>query len=244
MKRVVFTVFWLCAMSAAVCAQNNAQPEGVAVPVAAAGGGNTVASYGIGMNIGRGMRADGMQIQIDAFIQGLRDGLEGAAPKYPEEQVRTALETLRQQMQAKQEQQAAVAGDKNKREGEAFLANNKNVPGVKATASGLQYQVLQSGTGATPKATDTVRVHYHGTLLDGKVFDSSVKRGEPAEFPVDGVIPGWTEALQLMKVGDKWRLFIPPDLAYGARGAGNVIGPHAVLVFEVELLNVKPSAGR
>jgi FKBP-type peptidyl-prolyl cis-trans isomerase FklB len=242
MKRVVLMVVGLCAMSAMICAQDTSQPA--AAPAAGGPNDSPVASYGIGMNIGRGMRADGMQIQIDAFIQGLRDGLEGAQPKYPEGQLRAAFDALRQQMQAKQEQLAATVGDKNKREGEAFLANNKAAPGVKVTNSGLQYQVLQAGTGASPKASDTVRVHYHGTLLDGKVFDSSVKRGEPAEFPVDGVIPGWTEALQLMKVGDKWRLFIPAELAYGARGAGNMIGPNAVLVFEVELLDVKPTAGR
>jgi FKBP-type peptidyl-prolyl cis-trans isomerase FklB len=239
MRRVVFSVICLCVVSTAVYAQNSAQPA--AAPAAGEKGDGPVASYGIGMNIGRGMRSDGMQIEVDAFIQGLRDGLAGTPSKYPEEQIRTALESLRQQMMAKQQQQASVAGDKNKREGEAFLANNKTVQGVTTLPSGLQYQVIQAGTGASPKGSDTVRVHYQGTLLDGKVFDSSIKRGEPAEFPVDGVIPGWTEALQRMKVGDKWRIFIPSALAYGERGAGNVIGPNAVLVFEVELLGVKPA---
>jgi FKBP-type peptidyl-prolyl cis-trans isomerase FklB len=129
-------------------------------------------------------------------------------------------------------------GDKNKREGETFLVGNKTKEGVTTRPSGLQYQVLRSGTGASPKATDTVKVHYEGTLLDGKVFDSSIKRNEPAVFPVNGVIAGWTEAMQLMRVGDKWRLFIPSELAYGARGAGDLIGPNAVLIFDVELLDI------
>jgi FKBP-type peptidyl-prolyl cis-trans isomerase len=131
------------------------------------------------------------------------------------------------------------AGDKNKKEGEAYLAANAKKPGVKTTESGLQYKVLKAGDGATPKKTDTVRVHYHGTLTDGTVFDSSVERKQPAEFPVNRVIPGWTEALQLMKVGDKWQVTIPSDLAYGEQGTpGGPIGPNSVLVFEVELLDI------
>ena len=144
-------------------------------------------------------------------------------------------------MAAKQEQEMSKAqkqGEVNKQQGAAFLAANKSKPGVKTTASGLQYKVLKAGNGPTPKATDKVRTHYHGTLIDGTVFDSSVQRGEPAEFPVSGVIRGWTEALQLMKVGDKWQLFIPSELAYSARGAGGVIGPNSTLVFEIELLEI------
>ncbi len=127
------------------------------------------------------------------------------------------------------------------RRAKTFLAANAKKDGVKTTASGLQYKVIKSGTGKSPKATDTVKVHYHGTLIDGTVFDSSVERGEPVSFPVNGVIPGWTEALQLMKEGDKWQLFIPSKLAYGERGAGAKIGPNATLIFEVELLAVETS---
>lgn len=127
----------------------------------------------------------------------------------------------------------------NQKKGEQFLADNAKKEGVKTTASGLQYQVIKSGTGKTPGKKDTVKVHYHGTLVDGTVFDSSVDRGEPISFPVDGVIPGWTEALQLMKEGDKWKIFIPSNLAYGERGAGDKIGPNSALVFEVELLSVE-----
>jgi FKBP-type peptidyl-prolyl cis-trans isomerase FklB len=128
---------------------------------------------------------------------------------------------------------------KNKAEGEKFLADNKKKEGIKTTASGLQYKVIKDGTGKTPKATDTVSTHYRGTLISGKEFDSSYKRGEPAEFPVNGVIKGWTEALQLMKEGAKWQLFIPSELAYGERGAGQDIGPNSTLIFDIELLSVK-----
>jgi FKBP-type peptidyl-prolyl cis-trans isomerase FklB len=221
-------------------AQNTAQQSPAGAP-AAQGALSAAGSYGIGMNIGRSMRSDGMQLDVESLVQGLRDGLQGAQSKYPEDQIRAALETLQRDMQSKQQQQEQTMADANKREGEAFLANNKTREGVKTLPSGLQYEVLKQGTGPSPKATDTVQVHYHGTLVDGRVFDSSVKRGQPAEFPVNGVIPGWTEALQLMKVGDKWKIYLPSDLAYGPRGAGRVIGPNAVLVFEVELLSVKPA---
>jgi FKBP-type peptidyl-prolyl cis-trans isomerase FklB len=138
-------------------------------------------------------------------------------------------------MQAKE----AEAGAKNIKAGEAFLAENAKKDGVKTTASGLQYKVVKSGSGKTPGLNDTVKVHYHGTLIDGTVFDSSVDRGEPVTFPVNGVIPGWTEALQLMKVGDKWQLVIPAKLAYGENGAGGKIGPNSVLQFDVELLAIE-----
>jgi FKBP-type peptidyl-prolyl cis-trans isomerase FklB len=133
-----------------------------------------------------------------------------------------------------------TTGTATKRDaGEAFLAENAKKEGVKTTASGLQYKVIKSGTGESPKPTDTVKVHYHGTLIDGTVFDSSVQRGEPISFPVTGVIPGWVEALQLMKVGDKWQLFIPAKLAYGARSPSPLIGPNSTLIFEVELLGIE-----
>ena len=141
-------------------------------------------------------------------------------------------------MQAKQ----AESGEKNLKAGELFLAENGKKEGVKTTASGLQYKVVKSGSGKTPAVTDTVKVHYHGTLIDGTVFDSSVDRGEPVTFPVNGVIPGWTEALQLMKEGDKWQLVIPSKLAYGENGAGGKIGPNAVLQFDVELLGIEGDA--
>jgi len=197
------------------------------------------ASYGIGSNIGRGMKQDGIDINVDALVEGLKDALSGKEPKYTEAQLREAFGIVQRQLQARQMEKAKTAGDKNKKEGEAFLAANKKKEGVKSTESGLQYVVLKSGKGPSPKATDSVKTHYHGTLINGKVFDSSVERGEPISFPVNGVIKGWTEALQLMKVGDKWRVFVPSELAYGERGAGADIGPNSVLVFEIELLGIE-----
>jgi FKBP-type peptidyl-prolyl cis-trans isomerase FklB len=157
-----------------------------------------------------------------------------------DEEVKTAISGLQKDLQAKQQERAKVQGEKNKKEGEAFLAQNKTKAGVKTLPSGLQYKVITEGKGKTPKANDTVTVQYKGTLIDGTEFDSSYKRGQPATFPVNGVIKGWTEALQLMKEGSKWQLFIPADLAYGASGTpGGPIGPNAVLIFDVELVSIK-----
>lgn len=236
MRQLVWTIGF-SAIAAVASAQNNPETQ---IPIGKAT--DPVASYGIGHNVGRSMQADGIPLDAEAFVQGLRDGLAGAASKYPEEQVRAAIEALQRHMQAKQQEAAQNASVKNQRDGAAFLAANKDKPGIVTLPSGLQYQVIRAGTGPSPQAADTVKVHYTGTLLDGTVFDSSVERGQPAEFPVNGVIRGWTEALQRMKVGDKWKLFIPADLAYGDRGAGGVIGPGAVLTFDVELLDVKPAA--
>ncbi|MDA1052584.1 MAG: FKBP-type peptidyl-prolyl cis-trans isomerase [Planctomycetota bacterium] len=197
------------------------------------------ASYGIGTNIGRSLKADGLEINVEALAQGIKDVLANAAPRLTEAQVSVALKAFQQEMDAKAATRAKVAGEKNLREGKAFLATNKAKQGVVTLASGLQYAVLKIGKGPPPKVTDTVRTHYHGTLLDGTVFDSSVERNEPATFQVGGVIRGWTEALQLMQVGSKWRLFVPSELAYGPRGAGGDIGPHAVLIFDVELLAIE-----
>jgi FKBP-type peptidyl-prolyl cis-trans isomerase FklB len=201
-----------------------------------------ITSYGLGLNMGRSLKADGVDVDLETFLQGIRDGAQGAKPRYSDHLIQTAMVQFQHVMQAKQERQAASAGEKNAREGQAFLAKNKTKEGVQTTASGLQYEVLRAGNGATPKASDTVKVHYEGRLLDGTVFDSSIKRNQPAVFPVRGVIRGWTEALQLMKVGDKWRLFVPGDLGYGARGAGGAIGPNTVLTFDVELLGIEPPA--
>lgn len=245
MRAFVLTIMCVSLCAGTACAQKDAANNTDAEP-AAAGLEDVaaIASYGIGMQTGQSIKRDGVGIDLDAFIQGIRDGAEAAEPKYTEEQIRTALEAFKKGVQAKMEQGQQALGEKNLRDGKAFLAKNKTKEGVKSRPSGLQYEVLKSGKGASPKATDTVKVHYEGTLLDGTVFDSSIERKEPAVFPVNRVIPGWTEAMQLMKVGDKWRLVVPPDLAYGARGAGNDIGPNAVLIFEVELLGIESQAGK
>ena len=196
-------------------------------------------SYSFGLNIGFNFRKQNVELNPDAFMAGLRDALAGRNPALTEEQVREAMAAFEKDMQSKQQQ----AAEKNGAASEKFLADNKNKPGVKTTASGLQYKVVKEGSGESPKATDTVTVNYRGTLIDGTEFDSSYKRGQPATFPVSGVIKGWTEALQLMKPGAKYQLFIPANLAYGERGAGGDIGPNSALIFEVELLKVTPSSG-
>jgi len=197
-------------------------------------------SYAIGLNIGKSMKQDQVELDPDVLVRGIKDALTGAKPLLTDAQIQEAMAGFQKKMQAKQAEARKASGDKAKKEGEDFLADNKKKEGVVTRPSGLQYKVIKKGTGnRNPKATDTVVTHYVGTLLDGTEFDSSIKRGEPAEFEVGGVIPGWTEALQLMKVGDKWQVFVPAHLAYGERGAGRAIGPNETLVFEVELIAIK-----
>ena len=196
------------------------------------------ASYALGMNIGNGLRAQSVDIDPNTFAQGLKDALGGGKTLLTEDEARAALMQLQNDVRAKQEEKKKLEADKNKKEGDAFLAANKTKEGVVTLPSGLQYKVLTQGTGAKPAAADKVVCNYKGTLIDGKEFDSSSKHGGPATFSVNGVIKGWTEALQLMPVGSKWQLFVPSDLAYGERGAGSDIGPNATLIFEVELLSI------
>lgn len=195
-------------------------------------------SYLIGTNIGRSLKTDGVKIDLQLLIRGLTDAMEDKPLLLNDEQARATMIEFQQKAMAAENAERAALGEKNKQDGAAFLAKNKLDPQVVTRPSGLQYKVLTQGTGASPKLTDQVTVHYRGTLLDGTEFDSSYKRNEPATFGVGEVIGGWTEALQLMKVGDKWQLFIPSDLAYGPEGRGPVIPPNAMLVFEVELLAV------
>lgn len=196
-------------------------------------------SYSIGINIGNNVKQLPMEIDLDILYKGFKDAVSGGKSLLSEEEMRTVMTAFQKEMTAKQTEMMNSQGEKNKKEGEAFLAENKKKEGVKTLASGLQYKVIKEGNGKSPKATDKVSTHYQGTLIDGTEFDSSIKRGAPAEFPVNGVIPGWTEALQLMKVGSKWQLFVPSRLAYGEKGAGPKIGPNAVLIFTVELLAIK-----
>jgi FKBP-type peptidyl-prolyl cis-trans isomerase FklB len=196
-------------------------------------------SYIIGLDVGNNLKSRSVDIDADILLKGLKDGLAGNKPLLSESEIDETMNVFKEEMAKKQEEQMKQLGEKNKKDGGAFLAENKAKDGVKTLPSGLQYKIITEGTGKTPQATDTVTVNYRGTLVDGSEFDSSYKRGQPATFPVRGVIKGWTEALQLMKEGAKWQLFIPPDLAYGERGAGNVIGPNATLIFDVELISVK-----
>jgi FKBP-type peptidyl-prolyl cis-trans isomerase len=198
------------------------------------------AGYIIGLNLGNNLRQQEIPVTADQIIKGLRDGLGNAKSQLTDQEIQAAMTDFQQQMMAKQQEKRKAVGEKNKKEGDVFLAANKSKPGVKTTASGLQYEVLHEGTGPTAKPTDKVTVNYKGTLLDGKVFDSSYDRGQPVTFPVNQVIPGWIEALQLMKAGSKYKLTIPPELAYGDQGAGADIGPSSVLQFEVEVLKIEP----
>ncbi len=196
-------------------------------------------SYALGMNIGQGLHRQDVPVDPNILARGLKDTLAGGKTQLTEEEMRAALMQMQQTMQKKQQEKMQAASAVNKKEGEAFLAANKSKEGVVTLPSGLQYKILQAGTGPKPMASDTVTCNYRGTLISGKEFDSSYKRGQPASFPVSGVIKGWTEALQLMPVGSKWQLFIPPDLAYGDRGAGADITPGATLIFEVELISIQ-----
>jgi FKBP-type peptidyl-prolyl cis-trans isomerase len=196
-------------------------------------------SYSIGLNFGNNLKQQSIEVDTAILARGIQDALSGAHALMTEDEIRQCMTQFQQDMATKQREKAGMEADKNMREGEAFLSENKNKEGVVTLASGLQYKVVTAGTGPTPKLTDTVTTHYRGTLIDGTEFDSSYKRNQPATFEVNGVIPGWTEALQLMHVGSKWQLFIPANLGYGPRGAGGKIGPNATLVFEIELLGIK-----
>lgn len=195
-------------------------------------------SYMIGHQIGSNLKRDGIEVDQNLLNAGLKDALAGTnSPITPEEQ-QTLMQDLQKSLREKAEAKRKLDSEKNVAEAKKFLDENKKKTGVVTTSSGLQYKVLAEGKGESPKASDTVKVHYKGTLLDGTEFDSSLKRGQPATFPVNGVIKGWTEALQLMKPGAKWQVWIPADLAYGDRGAGDQIGPSAMLTFEVELIEI------
>ena len=197
-------------------------------------------SYAIGQSLSHNLKDPSMNINFGVLIEGLQDGLTGQT-KISEAQMKNAMNAFNQKMMAKRTADLNAVKEKNKKAGEEFLAENKKKPGVVTLADGLQYKILVTGTGPSPKATDKVKVNYKGSLIDGRVFDSSYERNEPASFPLNQVIKGWTEALQLMHVGDKWELYIPSELGYGENGAGNMIEPNSVLIFEVELLEILPN---
>ena len=197
-------------------------------------------SYSIGMNIGANMAKDSLDLDYAALLQGIKDATVDTSKRLMNiVEMQKVMMTWQQEMQNKQMERQRAAGAKNRVDGEKFLAENKNEPGVVTLPSGLQYKVLTEGHGPVPRKDQTVVAHYVGTLINGQEFDSSRKHGQPAQFSVGGVIPGWTEALQLMKVGSKWKIFVPADLAYGDKGAGELIAPGSTLIFEIELLSVK-----
>lgn len=202
---------------------------------------NAQVSYSVGVSIGNSWKQqDYVEFNPDLVLKGIKDALAGAKLALTDEEMKEVLNAFRTEHRVRQEEKRKQLGDRNKTEGAKFLAENKAKPGVMTLPSGLQYKVLTAGNGTTAGSNDTVSVHYRGTLLDGTEFDSSLKRGQPASFSVTGVIKGWTEALQRMKVGSKWQVFIPSELAYQERGYGPQIGPNATLTFEMELLSTTP----
>ena len=200
-------------------------------------------SYTIGLDMGNAFRTQFSEQAVDVdpvmLLRGIKDGLSGSTPLMAEADLQQTMSTFRKGMQDKQRAEATREAEENRASGDAFLAENRGKKGVRALSSGLQYRVIVPGTGSSPSASDTVIVHYRGRLIDGKEFDSSYRRGEPAVFVPNEVIRGWKEALPLMKVGSKWEVYVPPDLAYGARRPGPDIGPNSTLIFEIELLDIK-----
>lgn len=235
MKTPIKPAVALCALVALAACQQQSPPEPAAVALDTP---EQRLSYGVALGLGRNMANDGMTIDVDAFAAGLRDALSGAAQKLSDEDIQAEMVAFQQRIDAEREANSQALGQANAAAATVFLTENGAREGVLTTPSGLQYEVLEAGAGASPGADDRVQVHYRGTLLDGTEFDSSYARGEPVVFGVGQVISGWTEALQLMQVGAKYKLFIPSDLAYGAGGAGDLIGPNAALIFEVELLDI------
>ena len=242
MFRIITAVALIVSLTSAAGAQE-------AVPAAAPPQFKTLeerVSYIVGMQIGGQLKSDEMKVDLDLLVRGLKDAVSGAKPALTEEEIATTFREFQKQQVAaaneralKENPELKAAADKNSAEGAAFLAENGKKEGVVTLPSGLQYKVVKAGAGPTPKASDTVQTHYRGRLIDGTVFDSSYDRGQSAMFGVDQVIAGWTEALQKMKAGDKWELYIPGNLAYGLRGSPPAIGPNALLIFDIELISVE-----
>jgi FKBP-type peptidyl-prolyl cis-trans isomerase FklB len=196
-------------------------------------------SYSVGVDIGNSLKNLPVSVNLDLVVRGINDVLSASKLLMTEQEIRETMTVLQKELMDRYTEQMKVIGEKNKKEGELFLAVNKKKEGVITLPSGLQYRVLKAGTGKTPTDDDTVTVHYRGILTDRTEFDSSYRRGQPATFAIKGVLPGWREALKLMQEGAKWEIFIPPNLAYGERGAGSLIGPNATLIFEVELISIQ-----
>ena len=227
MKKLIVVAIVLSLFSSEIIAQKKKAPKTKKDKI----------SYSIGVSIGRNMKMQGIELDQALFTKGVKDGLSTSKTLMSEKDIDSTMRALDEEMMAKMQEKQKITGEKNSKEGEAFLEENRNKEGVITLSSGLQYKIIKAGDGAKPTKEQTVICHYRGTLINGTEFDSSYKRGEPAEFPLNGVIKGWTEALQLMKVGAKWQLFIPANLAYGERGRPG-IPPNSTLVFEVELLEI------
>ena len=246
MKKYALPVALVGLVTLQACNQQGASTESAAAPAAPAEvsleSTEQRLSYGIAFGLGQRMSQDGMPMDIDAFIAGFRDGATGQAGRMTQEEIAAEMQSYQEKMVAEQQALQAQAAETNLAAATAFLEENKGREGVVVTESGLQYEVVEAGEGPMPGPEDTVEVHYTGTLIDGTEFDSSHKRGQTVTFGVGQVIAGWTEALQLMPVGSKYKLHIPPELGYGAGGAGQMIGPNSALVFEVELVSIPSQA--
>ncbi len=227
--------FAMCVAAGLLSCQAEKKPEFVEVDLENA---RHKQSYALGLNLSEQLKQQELEIELDVFVQGFRDGYAGQPPLLSPDDALKVLIEMKQEQRAQQQAEHNKMAEKNKKAGEAFLAENQNKEGVVTLDSGLQYKVIRAGDGPKPKKTDVVLCHYRGALLDGTQFDSSYDRGEPAQFRVDKLIPGWTEALQLMPSGSKWELYIPSYLAYGARQAGQ-IAPNSTLIFELELIEIK-----
>jgi FKBP-type peptidyl-prolyl cis-trans isomerase len=228
--KIKFSIFAVIGFAGYLCAQEPAALKTEKDKV----------NYGIGVGVARNFQRQRIEVDLDIVIKGMRDMLSGGKLLMTEEELQTTMTAFQAELQKKLQDAAKSAAEKNKKEGEAFLAENSKKDGVVALPSGLQYKILKPGDGKKPSSQDSVECHYRGTLINGTEFDSSYKRGQPINLKVDGgVIAGWSEALKLMSVGSKWQIFIPSQLAYGEKGAGSQIGPNATLIFEVELLGIK-----
>ncbi|WP_238946725.1 FKBP-type peptidyl-prolyl cis-trans isomerase [Seongchinamella unica] len=244
MKKYALPLALVGLVSLQACNQQTASTESASAPAAevALENSDQRLSYGIAFGLGQRMAQDGMPMDIDAFTAGFRDGAEGKEGKLTQEEIQAEMQSYQEKMMAEQQAAQAALGEANLAAAIAYLEENKAREGVVVTETGLQYEIIEAGEGPKPGPEDTVEVHYRGTLADGTEFDSSYKRGETVTFGVGQVIPGWTEALQLMTVGSKWNLYIPPELGYGAGGAGQMIGPNSALIFEVELVSIPSQA--
>lgn len=244
MKKYALPLALVGLFSLQACNEQSAGTDTAAAPAAEVSLESTEQrlSYGIAFGLGQRMVQDGMPMDIDAFVAGYRDGASGQPGRMTQEEIASEMQAYQEKMVAEQQAVQAEMAEANLAAATAFLDENKAREGVMVTESGLQYEVLEAGEGATPGPEDTVEVHYTGTLVDGTEFDSSHKRGQTVTFGVGQVIAGWTEALQLMPVGSKYKLYIPPELGYGAGGAGQMIGPNSALVFEVELVSIPSQA--
>jgi FKBP-type peptidyl-prolyl cis-trans isomerase len=240
MKRLNYAMLAVAAVLLTACNQPAQEAEVAEQPVVLETAEQRL-SYGLAYNLGQRFKSDGVPVDVAAFVAGVQDALNGSPGLMSQEEMMTELQSYQQASNQQREAEMQQLAITNAEQGMAFLAENAQTEGVAVLESGLQYRELQAGSGASPSATDTVEVHYRGTLIDGTEFDSSYSRGETVKFAVNQVIPGWTEALQLMSVGSKWQLFIPAELAYGVSGGGP-IGPNSTLIFDVELVGVEGAA--